>query len=263
MLAAAVIVAFVALMTAGDSPADGDPASDYLLMQNIFFPYQPPSPAASAALEQATDGVYLHGDRIKVALISDVGDLGSLPSMFGRPTDYARFLGIELSLWYVGPLLVVMPAGFGMYDGGRSTATEDQVLGSLGVSGGTPDDLARAATAAVADLTAADALTSRDVRAPLVTAHPASARRGSPTTLHFDVFDDSGRSRAVVRIYEKHSLLATLAIAPGFKIGTRAVSVRWHVPSRLRSRQLRFCVVASDSAGNRAAPACAPFLRVE
>ena len=47
MLAAAVIVAFVALMTAADSPADGDPASDYLLMQNIFFPYQPPSPAAS------------------------------------------------------------------------------------------------------------------------------------------------------------------------------------------------------------------------
>ena len=144
------------------------PCERLLLIQNIFFPYRPPSPAVTAALEQVTDGVYLHGDRIKVALISDVGDLGSLPSMFGRPTDYARFLGIELSLWYVGPLLVVMPAGFGVYDGGRSTATEDQVLGSLGVSGDTPDDLARAATAAVADLTAADALT------PVTSGRPSS-----------------------------------------------------------------------------------------
>jgi hypothetical protein len=47
-----------------------------------------------------------------------------------------------------------------------------------------------------------------------------------------------------------------------FRIGTRHASVMWHVPTRLRSRLLRFCVVASDPSGNRSAPACAPFLRV-
>jgi hypothetical protein len=47
-----------------------------------------------------------------------------------------------------------------------------------------------------------------------------------------------------------------------FQIGTRHADVLWPVPSRLRSRKLRFCVVASDPAGNRSAPTCALFLRV-
>jgi hypothetical protein len=78
----------------------------------------------------------------------------------------------------------------------------------------------------------------------------------------FDVFDDTGRSSAVVRVYEDGTLVATLASPMQFRIGTRHASVMWHVPTRLRSRLLRFCVVASDPSGNRSAPACAPFLRV-
>ena len=95
-----------------------------------------------------------------------------------------------------------------------------------------------------------------------MTAHPASATRGKPATLHFDVFDDSGRSKAVVRVDENGAALATLSSPEGFKIGTRHVSVRWQVPTKLRSRRLRFCVTAFDPAGNRSKPACAPFLRV-
>ena len=130
-------------LVAASSRADGDPASDYLLLQNVFLTYQSPSPAVSAALEHAASAVYLHGDRVKVAVIYDTADLGSVPSMFGDPESYAQFLGIELSLWYDGPLLVVMPAGFGIYDGGRSTAPEEHVLQSIPVSAGSPDDLAR------------------------------------------------------------------------------------------------------------------------
>ncbi len=95
-----------------------------------------------------------------------------------------------------------------------------------------------------------------------MTTHPASARRGKQATLHFDVFDDSGRSKATVRVYEKGSLLATLAAPSALVIGTRKVDVHWLVPAELRSRQLRFCVIASDPAGNRSKPACAPFLDV-
>jgi len=58
------------------------------------------------------------------------------------------------------------------------------------------------------------------------------------------------------------TLLATLTSPAGFKIGTRHVRVRWLVPTKLQSRQLRFCVIASDPAGNRSTPTCAPFLRV-
>jgi hypothetical protein len=261
-IAATVAIALVAAVTAPPSRADGDPASDYLLSQNVYFPYQAPSQSASAALERVADGVYRRGDRVKVALIYEAADLGAIPSLFGKPGDYARFLGVELGLWYVGPLLVAMPGGFGIYDGGRSTSAAEQVLRSVPLSARTPDDLARSATTALQRLAGADALHSSDVKAPLVTAHPAAATRGKPTALRFDVFDDSGRTKAVVRVYAGRSLLATLISPPGFEIGTRKVSVRWPVPKKLASRRLRFCVVASDPAGNRSAPTCAPFLRI-
>jgi hypothetical protein len=252
----------VACLTAGAARADGDPASDTLLLQNVFFPYSSPTRAAQTALQSAVADVYAHGDRVKVALIYDPTDLGSVGSLFGKPADYAHFLGIELGLWYVGPVLVAMPAGFGVYDGGRSTAAEDGVLRPLHVDAASPDDLARSAAAAVQRLAAADALASSDIRTPLVTANPAFAQRGKETTLRFGVFDDSGRSRAVVRIYANRLLLATIPSPMRFAIGTRKVGVNWHVPVKLASRQLRYCVVAVDPAGNRSAATCAPFLRV-
>ena len=255
-------VAVTVALPAAVARADGDPASDTLLEQSVFFPYNAPSQPAQLALKQAVDRVYARGNRIKVALIADQTDLGSVPSLFGHPADYAHLLGAELGLWYVGPVLVVMPAGFGIYDGGRSTQAEDAILRSLPVDASSPDRLAQGATTAVQRLTAAAALDSTDIRAPLVTAYPASARRGNPAALRFDVFDDSGRSSAVVHVYESRALVATLVTHMQFQIATRHADVTWHVPKRLRSRRLRFCVVASDPSGNRSAPTCAPFLRV-
>jgi hypothetical protein len=135
-------------------------------------------------------------------------------------------------------------------------------LRSLQVVASSPDTLTRSATLAVERLAAGSALNSQDIRAPLVTTYPASARRGRPATLHFDLFDDTGRSTAVVRIYENGALVATLPSQMQFHIGTRHASVTWHVPKHLPSRRLRFCVVASDPSGNRSAPGCAPFLHV-
>lgn len=261
-IAAVLAAAIACAVTATTVRADGDPASDTLLVQNVFVPYETPSAAAVAGLERAVAAVYQHGERVKVAVIDAPDDLGAIPSLFGRPSDYARFLGLELVLWYVGPLLVVMPNGFGVYDGGRSIAAEQRLLGSLSVDGGGPDALVHAATSAVQELFSAGALSSPDVRAPLVTAYPASATRGKVALLHVDLFDDSGRTRGVVRVYEAGRPLAALTVPPGFRIGTRSVTVRWPVPRRLASRRLRFCVVASDPAGNRSKPACAIFLRV-
>jgi hypothetical protein len=254
-------VAAAAATAAAVTHADGDPASDILLEQNVFLPYDAPAQPVQLALQQAVGRVYADGNRIKVAVIYDPTDLGALPSLFGHPGDYAHFLGIELGLWYVGPLLVAMPAGFGIYDGGRTTAAEEAVLRSLHVDGSTPDALSQSAATAVTHLAAASALDSSDIRAPLVTTYPASARRGKPATLRFDVFDDSGRSRATVRVYDG-ALLATLTSPMHFQIGTRHAHVSWPVPRRLIVRRLRFCVVASDPSGNRSAPGCAPFLRV-
>jgi hypothetical protein len=258
-IAAALAAAIVAVAPVR---ADGDPASDVLLDRNVFVPYETPSPSAAGDLERAVTAVYLHGDRIKVALIYGKDDLGAVPSLFGQPSQYAQFLGIELGLWYVGPLLVVMPGGFGLYDGGRTVAAGQQVLHSLPVAAGSPDDLVDSATSAVEHLGAAGVLRSPDVRAPFVTAYPAKATRGETVALHFDLFDDSGRSSALVRIYEGGSLLATRSSPMAFQTGTRHVVVRWPVPKTLESRQLRYCVIASDPSGNRSKPTCAPFLRV-
>src|SRR5581483_11355622 len=236
-LAALAAVVLAAAVGARAAQADGDPASDYLLLQTVFFPTPPPSQSAETALDQAAAAVYAHGDRIKVAVIDSVDDLGAIPSLFGHPSDYARFLGIELGLWYVGPLLVVMPNGYGIYDGGHSTAPEQQVLQGVALASDGPDQLARSATAALQKLEAAAAL-------------------------HFDLFDDSGRTTATVRIYDAGSPVARLTTPMAFAIGTRHASVRWPVPHTLRSRRLRFCVVASDPSGNRSKPSCALFLRV-
>lgn len=259
---ALLAAAAVAGTSAGSARADGDPASDYLVTQNVYFSYRAPSQVIRAGLDRAADDVYAHGDRVKLALIFDAVDLGAIPSLFGRPADYAHFLGLEIEPWYVGPLLVVMPAGFGVYDGGRSTAAEESVLRSLRVDAGSPDDFARSATVALQRLGAVGALDSPDIKAPLVTAYPVSARRGRRATLRFEVFDDSGRSRAIVRVYEGRSLFVTRLSPMRFAIGTRAAAVHWLVPTLLRSRRIRFCVVAVDPAGNRSAPACASFLRI-
>jgi hypothetical protein len=261
----ALVLAAVAAAAALQAPlsrGDGDPASDTLLDQSVFLPYDAPSQSARLALQQAVGHVYAEGNRIKVAVIGDQTDLGSIPSLFGHPADYAHFLGIELGHWYVGPLLVVMPAGFGIYDGGRSTTAEQAVLGALRVDASSPDSLTQSAATAVQHLSSGSALESKDITTPLVTAYPATAHRGKPATVHFDLFDDSGRTSAHVRIYENGALVATLTAQMQLQIGTRHASVTWLVPTHLRSRQLRFCVVASDPSGNRSAPTCAPFLRV-
>src|SRR5262249_50781056 len=78
--------------------------------------------------------------------------LGAIPSLFGKPTEYARFLGTELSMTYVGPLLIVMPEGYGIYDGGRSTAAEQAVLSKLAVDGSTKDALVASAAKAAGGL---------------------------------------------------------------------------------------------------------------
>lgn len=260
---ALALAAVAGCLTVPVARADGDPASDTLLSQNVFFPYSSPARATEDALQRAVDAVYAHGGRVKIALIYQPIDLGSVGSLFGKPDDYAHFLAIELGLWYVGPVVVAMPTGFGVYDGGRSTAVEESVLRTLRIDASSPDALASSATVAVQRLAAAHALNSADIRAPLVTAHPAFAERGKEATLRFDVYDDSGRSEAVVRVYEKRVLLATLELPMRFAIGTSTDRVSWHVPAKLRSRQLRYCVVALDPTGNRSAPTCAPFLRVK
>ena len=108
LLVAAMLVPAAAL-------ADGDPASDVLLGQNVFYPYQPPvSKSVAATLNAETAAAKRAGFPLKVALIASPVDLGVIPDLFGKPQKYADFLDQEISFQGKQPLLVVMAAGYGV-----------------------------------------------------------------------------------------------------------------------------------------------------
>jgi hypothetical protein len=136
--------------------ADVDPASDVLLLQDVFTPQSPPARqqvigelrATAAAARKA-------GFPIKVAAIGSQSDLGGIPQLFGQPQKYARFLGTELN-GATGrknqPLLVVMAKGFGTFGvDPRATAA----LPGVKIDQGGNDHLVQAGTAAVRKMAAA------------------------------------------------------------------------------------------------------------
>ena len=260
MLRLLCVLALAALVAAVAARADGDPASDLLAVQSVYFPYEAPSAQARTTLQQAVRAVYLDHDRVRVALVYKAEDLGAIPSLFGKPAEYARFLGLEMQFYYIGPLLVVMPSGFGIFDGGRSTAAEQRVLSSLSVDGSSPDALTHSATVGVEGLRAAHALTSADVLRPQAFTSTETVIPGKPARLRYYVYDDSGWTRAIVRVKTGSSSLTKLVSPSRFGIGTRNLAVTWKVPKTLPAGKLRYCVLAFDPTGNRSKQTCAPIV---
>jgi cytochrome oxidase Cu insertion factor (SCO1/SenC/PrrC family) len=137
----AIVLAVLACCALGAlSPAaraDGDPGSDVLVYQNLFVA----SDANISIAQQVEIGDLLtsaerSGFTIRVAIIATPDDLGAITQLWGKPTSYASFLGIELSLAYAQRLLVVMPDGFGFNWQGHSTAAADKVLGKIAIKPG-------------------------------------------------------------------------------------------------------------------------------
>ncbi len=139
------------MLPAAMALADGDPASDVLLGENVFYPYTPP---VSASLQKALNAQTAAASRarfpIKVALIASPIDLGVIPDLFGKPQQYADFLDQEISFQAKQPLLVVMPAGYGVQ--GISAPAKLAAAKLPLPAGKTSDDLATAAIAAVGKL---------------------------------------------------------------------------------------------------------------
>jgi uncharacterized membrane protein YgcG len=151
-----VCVLAVALLCAPvPALADGDPASDMLLVQNVFYPFSPPvAPAIQRTLNAETAAAKRAHFPIKVALIASPADLGAIPSLFAKPQQYADFLDQEIS-FFGGKqlLLVVMPNGYGVQ--GLTPSGTAAAAKLPPPAGRASDDLARAAIAAVPKLAAA------------------------------------------------------------------------------------------------------------
>jgi hypothetical protein len=248
----------------GIARADGDPASDVLYFQDVFLPYPAPSGSAADALRSNVAKANGRGPifHVKVAVIATPQDLGSVPSLFDRPHDYASFLGQELGGVYTGYLLVVMPSGFGVYKDGDPTDAEEHSLGAAAVDRSSVDALVLSAAAAAAKLAGVPPADSPpgDSVPPQVRALPASGTHGRPTRLHYVVGDDSGRSREVIRVYGKRYVLYAQLVSAFETARPGSIdAVTWTIPRGIQKRTLSFCVVARDIAGNESEPACAPL----
>ncbi|HZU60712.1 MAG TPA: hypothetical protein VE983_07080 [Solirubrobacteraceae bacterium] len=156
-LASSLLIAMAALvLMCPAARGDGDPASDVLLGQNVFYPYLPHVSGGLQATLNAETAAAAHAHfPIKVALIAGPSDLGVVPELFAKPQAYASFLGQELRL-ILGPhtpLLVVMPDGYGARELPPAAQT---ALRTLPKPRGTQtNDLARAAIVAVRRLASA------------------------------------------------------------------------------------------------------------
>ena len=155
------IAFLLALVTAGSlastAHANGDPASDVLPFATVFFSVQnPKGSSAGRDLLAVTKAAAKARYPIRVAVISEAGDLGLAQSLWEQPQKYATFLGQELVQFgrYHGTLVVSMPNGFGVYGPG-ATARARRALRALPKPGtGDLERLGKATAIAVRRLAA-------------------------------------------------------------------------------------------------------------
>jgi hypothetical protein len=154
----ALLVALTVLALPAGARANGDPASDILLTAQVFLPYEAPiSTSTGDELKQTVAAANANGYKIRVALIAFTGDLGTAVSLWGHPQAYAKFLGSEIAFVYANRLLIVMPSGFGFYDGKKPVAKELRILARIKPRT-TPTPLTNSATEAVRALAASEGI---------------------------------------------------------------------------------------------------------
>jgi hypothetical protein len=117
---ALLAVLLIATAWPASAHADGDPASDVLITDDVFLPYQQPSADQVAKLRRVIAASRSAGQPVRVAVIHDTRDLGAVVNLFGHPQEYANLLSRELqnpvesgAKGHQEELLIVMPAGFG------------------------------------------------------------------------------------------------------------------------------------------------------
>jgi len=152
-----VFAAVVALLgLPATARANGDPASDYLLVQSTFLPFNAKvDPDVTARLSDTVREADRAGFRIKVAVIGSRYDLGTAFSLYNNAQKYAEFLGLELSFVYRGRLLVVMPNGYGYAVNGNPDPKASRILKGLPAPGRDATKEVVGATAAVRALASA------------------------------------------------------------------------------------------------------------
>jgi len=155
-----LVAALLLLIAPVVARANGDPASDYLLVQSVFLPFNAKvDPKATKQLAGTIRAADTAGYKIRVAVIGSRYDLGTAFSLYNKAQKYAEFLGLELSFQYRDHLLVVMPNGYGSSIGGKPDAKGIAVVEKLPPPGKEATKQVEGATAAIRKLAAASGYT--------------------------------------------------------------------------------------------------------
>jgi hypothetical protein len=157
--------------------ADGDPASDVLLVKPLYTPVaQKISPPVLKQLQRTIRSADASGFKVRVALILDRSDLGAVPQLFGHPTEYVQLLASELVYGWTGAVIAVQPSGIGVRNV-KPLAPAQKLVGGIEVAApASSDGLARAAISAIQKLAAADGHSVGGATAPADTSSSSSSK---------------------------------------------------------------------------------------
>ncbi len=154
-----VLAALLLLCVPAAARANGDPASDYLLVQNVFLPFNAKvDPAASKRLADTIRAANDKNFKMKVAIVGSRYDLGTAFSLYNQAQKYAQFLGLELSIQYHGRLLVVMPNGYAVSINGKPDRAGTKIVNALPPPGKDATEQVKGATKAIHKLAAASGI---------------------------------------------------------------------------------------------------------
>lgn len=192
LLAILGLATVAALASASVAWADGDPASDVLLAQDVFYPYAPNtvSKPVEQALATTVARAKEQGFPLKVALIADARDLGSVGQLIGEPQRYADLLTTEISLNVTHGrtvdkprVLTVLPSGLGGNNLGDDAGTALEGVAPAEDAGA--DGLARTAGMAIGRLAEAAGKPIEMPVFPEASAADPGAGGGVPTAVVF------------------------------------------------------------------------------
>jgi hypothetical protein len=202
----ALLGAVAALLLVPTALGDADPASDVLYTNPVFYSFdQLPSNAAQKRLNAVVAAATKAGYPVRVALIAKAPDLGGVTALWGKPHQYARFLGLELAFVYKGHVVVVMPQGLGYARAGKSSPAADALIQPIPVDS-TNDGQADAAVTAIAKLSAA-------------AGHPITV----PPKAATESGGDSWRNRLIILLA---ALVLAQLVAAGWVLRRRGVRSR-------------------------------------
>jgi len=220
-LALAFTLAIVATGFAPAALADGDPGSDVLVYQPLFFEPDANVPvSAQLQLGDLLERLSKTSFPVRVALISSPEDLGAISAAWQKPREYAPFLGYELSAAYTGRLLVVMPGGYGFDWSGQPASVISagySALSALPTPGTGGKNLAAAALSAIRALAAADRFTLPTKGGVAPAGGSGNAKSAAPTVAPILIGGPPPASSST-RVIAFAALIVLAASIVGFRI---------------------------------------------